>query len=166
MGADVTVLTSHEEKVVDALRLGATDVVLVSDRKQMARNAATLDFILSTIPQPHDPNPYIELLDSEGIYANVGCLAPLKGRLDMSKMNIDRKSVVTTLIGGIAETQEVLDFCGKHNIGSEIQVISIEDVNAAFQKVDRGEVDFRYVIDMSTLHGKQADESLAAKIGL
>jgi uncharacterized zinc-type alcohol dehydrogenase-like protein len=166
MGATVTVITTSREKRDAALRLGAAEAVVSTDKAEMQAHAGRLDLIVSTIPQPHDPNLYMPLLRREGVYVVVGCLAPLKAPLDCSKLNIDRKSVGTTLIGGIAETQELLDFCGKHSIVSEIEVIPIDRVNEAFGEVDDGRVAFRYVIDMATLKGKQPDESLAAKVGL
>jgi alcohol dehydrogenase (NADP+) len=166
LGSTVTVLTTHPEKKSDALKLGAARVIVSSDAAEMKRSARTLDFILSTIPQPHDANRFMPLLKRDGTYTVVGCIAPLKTPLDLSQMLIDRKSLGTSLIGGIAETQEVLDFCGKHNIVSEIKIISIDQLNDAFKQIDKGELDFRYVIDMSTLRGKTEDDSLASKVGL
>jgi uncharacterized zinc-type alcohol dehydrogenase-like protein len=166
LGATVTVLTTSKEKKEDALRLGATRVVLSTDEADMKGSAATLDFVLSTIPQPHDANLYMPLLKRDGIYTVVGCLAPLKLPLDVSKMVTDRRSLGTSLIGSLAETQDVLDFCGKNGIVSEIEVIPIDQVNDAFKQIDRGEIDFRYVIDMASIHGKREDDSIAAKVGL
>jgi len=166
MGADVTVITTSEKKIDDAMKIGAAGVIVSTDEKSMKSHVASLDFILSTIPESHDANPYMTLLRRDGIYAVVGCIMPLKGSLDLSKMIVDRKSLVTSLIGGIAETQEVLDFCGEHNIVSEVQMISIDEVNDAFSHLAKGDVDFRYVIDMSTIKGKQEDDSLLGKVGL
>lgn len=166
MGATVTVITTSKEKSAHALKLGASKVVMSENKDEMKAAEASLDLILSTIPEAHDPNPYIALLAREGVYTIVGCLTPLKVPLDMSKMNPDRKSVGSTLIGGIKETQEALDFFAAHNIVSDIKLIPIDDVNAAFKAVDEGKADFRYVIDMATLKGKKEDDSIAAKVGL
>ena len=130
----------------------------------MKQHARSFDFILNTIPQPHDINPYMELLKRDGTLTIVGCVAPLSKPLDMSKILIDRKSVGSSLIGGIAETQETLDFCAQHNITANIQIIDIGDLNDAFAKINKGEVDFRYVIDMATLDNKKADDSLIDQI--
>ena len=166
LGAEVTVISHTEDKKDDALNRGASHFILSSDKEAMKAAANSLDFILSTIPQPHDPNPYIELLGRDGIYTVVGCIAPLKAPLDLSTMVLDRKGLATSLIGSIAETQEVLEFCAQHGITPEIQVIPIDDINDAFEKVNAGEVDFRYVIDMASIQGKEPDQSLAAKVGL
>jgi alcohol dehydrogenase (NADP+) len=166
MGATVTVVTTSKDKEAAARKLGAAAVVVSTEKDEMKAHACTLDLILSTVPQPHDPNLYTPLLKRDGVYVVVGCLAPLKAPLDMSTMSFDRKSVGSTLIGGIAETQEVLDFCGEHGIVSEIETIPVDRINEVYKSVDKGEVAFRYVIDMSSLHGKQEDGSLLAKAGL
>ena len=166
LGARVTVLTTSPEKREDALQLGAADLVVSTDEAQMEAHAAKLDFILSTIPQPHDANLYMPLLKREGIYTVVGCIAPLTAPLDLSKMITDRRSLATSLIGSRKETQEVLDFCAKHGIKPVTKLIPVDGINDAFKHVDAGDVDFRYVIDMATLAGKHEDDSLAAKVGL
>lgn len=157
MGADVTLITTSPEKKDDALALGAKDVVVSTDKDAMAEYEMKLDFILSTIPQSHDINLYIPLLKREGVLTIVGCIAPTSKPVDLSKLITDRKSIGTSLIGGIAETQEVLDFCSTHNISANVQVIPIQGVNEAFNKIDKGEVDFRFVIDMESLKGAIAD---------
>jgi uncharacterized zinc-type alcohol dehydrogenase-like protein len=166
MGADVTVVTTSDGKRAEALRLGASEVILSTDKKQMESAGNRLDLVLSTIPSSHDPNPYFPLLRRDGTYVVVGCLAPLKAPLDCSKLNVDRKNVGTTLIGGIAETQATLDFCGAHGIVSEIELIPVDRLNQAFKDVDEGKVALRYVMDMATLKGKTEDDSVLAKVGL
>jgi uncharacterized zinc-type alcohol dehydrogenase-like protein len=166
LGCDVTVISTSHEKRGAALKLGASEMLLSTDGTQMKSHAGTLDLILSTIPQPHDPNLYLPLLRRDGVYAIIGCLERLATPLDCSKMCVDRRSVGTTLIGGIAQTQELLDHCGKHGIVSDIERIAIDQINEAFARVDKGEVAFRYVIDMASLKGKDVDESVAAKLGL
>lgn len=140
-------------------------MIVSSDKHEMENNERTLDFIISTIPQPHDANPYALLLKTDGVLTIVGCISPLKTPIDFSKLIPDRKSLGSSLIGGIAETQEVLDFCGKHNIVSDIKIIPIDQINEAFESVDKGEVDYRYVIDMSTLKGKDEKKGLLGKLG-
>jgi uncharacterized zinc-type alcohol dehydrogenase-like protein len=166
MGADVTVITHTPEKRKAALALGSRGVILSTDKEDMKANEYAFDLILSTIPEPHDPNLYIPLLKRDGCYTVVGCLAPLSKQLDMSKMNPDRRSIGSTLIGGIAETQKMLDFCAEHGISADIKVIPIDEINTAFDSVQDGEVAYRYVIDMATLRAKTVDDSLAAKVGL
>lgn len=151
LGADVTVITTSKEKAQTALSLGAHKVVLSTDEQDMRDNANSLEFILSTIPQPHDANVYFPLLKRDGVLTIVGCIAPLKAPLDLSKILIDRKSLGTSLIGGIAETQQVLEFCAEHGIRSDIELISVDELNEAVDRIDSGEIPFRYVIDMATL---------------
>src|SRR5450830_669422 len=138
LGAQVTVITTSKDKTEAALKLGATGVIYSDSDSEMDENANSLDFILSTIPQPHDANIYFPLLKRDGVLTIVGCIAPLKAPLDLSKILIDRKSLGTSLIGGIAETQEVLDFCSEHNIVSYIKIIPIDEINEAFEKIDKG----------------------------
>ncbi len=152
LGADVTVITSNSEKMDAAFELGADRVIFSEDKADMEKNGNSLDFILNTIPQPHDVNVYFPLLKRDGVIAIVGCIAPLKAPLDLSKILIDRKTLGTSLIGSIEETQEVLDFCALHNIAANIKVIPISEINEAFKEIDNGEVSFRYVIDMATLN--------------
>ena len=165
MGAEVTLITTSPDKSDDAKKLGAVNVIVSDDKDAMKNNEATLDFILSTIPQSHDINPYITLLRREGVITVVGCIAPTTKPIDLSKMLPDRKNLGTSLIGSIAETQEVLDFCSEHNITANIQIIPIDQVNEAFDKIDRGEIDFRYVIDMATIKGMKEDKTFLEKAG-
>ena len=164
MGADVTVVTTHPNKRDDALRFGAKHVVVSSDESDMKSHRAKFDFILSTIPESHDINPYAALLKRDGVIAVVGCIAPLTSPLDLSKMIPDRKSIGSSLIGGIAETQEMLDFCSANGIVANIKLIPIDEVNEAFDKVDSGEIDFRYVIDMKSIQGKQQEPGLLERL--
>lgn len=149
MGADVTVFTRTKEKLQEAARLGVKGV-LEDDEDALASLKASFDFILSTVPEKHDVNPFIALLKRDKTLAVVGALEPLKPVNNM-EVAMNRKSVAGSLIGSIAETQEVLDFCAHHGIGPDIQLIPIQDINDAFKKVEDGEVRFRYVIDMATL---------------
>ncbi len=154
MGAEVTVLTTSIEKKDYALELGAIEVIDANDHKEMRSNEKTLDFIISTIPQPHDVNPYVKLLNLDGHLVIVGCIAPLTKPIDMTKMIPDRRSLGSSLIGSIAETQDVLDFCAKNNIQPNIKIISIEKVNEAYEIINDKKADFRYVIDMASIKSK------------
>jgi uncharacterized zinc-type alcohol dehydrogenase-like protein len=149
MGADVTVFTTSADKFDDGKRLGVK-VILEKDKDQLAALVSSFDFMLSTIPEKHDVNPFIKLLKRDCALVVVGALeslAPVNNQL----LAFQRKSLAGSLIGNLADTQEVLDFCAQHNIGPDIEVIPIQDINEAYKKVEHGEVRFRYVIDMSTL---------------
>jgi len=149
MGADVTVFTHTKEKVEEASRFGIS-AVLEKDKQAMQRLASSFDFILSTIPEKHDINPFIELLKRDCTLCVVGALEPLEPVNNM-QVAFHRKAVAGSLIGNLADTQEVLDFCAKHAIGPDIELINIEEVNDAYDKVEKGDVRFRYVINMASL---------------
>ena len=157
MGAEVVLFTTSEEKLEEAARLGVTAYLAddVEEEEFLKKHKATFDFILSTIPEKSDLNPFIPLLKRDCSLVVVGALEPLS---PMNNMDIagQRKSVGGSLIGSIAETQEVLDFCAEHKIGPDVQVIPIDEINDAYSKVEGGEVRFRYVIDMSTLKAEAA----------
>ena len=157
MGAQVTVFSTDPEKEADARKFGAVEFVLSTDKKAMTTRESTFDFILSTIPVAHDINPYISLLKRDSTLALVGALGPFAKPTDNQQVAFYRRNVAGSLIGGIAETQEVLDFCGQHNIVSEIELINIEDINGAFKKMDKGEVRYRSVIDIATLRAQEAE---------
>ena len=151
MGAKVTAITTKEEKRKAALALGADDVLVSEDKDEMKAYETMFDFILVTIPDPFDINPYICLLNVRGSLVTVGLLGPYKvptNNMEVAKLG---RSIGGSLIGGIRETQEVLDFCAEHNILPQVQMINIEDINDAFDKVKNEEVRFRYVIDMKSL---------------
>jgi uncharacterized zinc-type alcohol dehydrogenase-like protein len=149
MGAEVTVFTHHEEKLEDAGKFGIT-AVLEKDKEALEPLKSSFDFILSTIPQKHDINPFIELLKRDCTLCVVGALEPLEPVNNM-QVAFHRKQIAGSLIGNLADTQEVLDFCAKHGIGPDIELINIEEVNDAYDKVEKGDVRFRYVIDMASL---------------
>ncbi len=154
LGAKVTVFTSHKDKRNDAERLGAT-AVMEDDAEALKPLEASFDFILSTIPEKHDINPFIPLLKRDKTICLVGALEPMKG-VDNSQVAFSRRSVAGSLIGGIAETQEVLDLCAEHGIGPDIEIIPIQQINDAFKAMDKGDVRFRYVIDMASLREEEA----------
>jgi uncharacterized zinc-type alcohol dehydrogenase-like protein len=156
MGAEVTLFTTTKEKIEEAQKLGFT-AVLEKDKQALEKLATSFDFILSTVPEKHDLNPFVELLKRDSVLCVVGALEPLAPTDNMSMAQM-RRSVAGSLIGNLAETQEILDFCAEHGIGPEIEMIRIQDVNDAYKKVEKGEVRFRYVIDMASLKEEIAGE--------
>jgi uncharacterized zinc-type alcohol dehydrogenase-like protein len=149
-GAQVIAFTRSPEKAADARRFGASDVVVSTDEKAMAAYAGTLDYILSTIPESHDVNPYTKLLKRDGRLTLVGALEPLEPGIDNSQLAFKRQSVGGSLIGSIAETQEILDFCAAHGIASDVEVVPAQKINEAFDNVVRGKARYRYVIDAAS----------------
>lgn len=150
MGAYVVVITTSQNKVEDAKRLGADEVILSTDPEQMKSKARTLDFILDCVSAQHDINAYLSLLKRDGRLTLVG--AP-EHPLPVSAFSLilNRISFSGSLIGGIKETQEMLDFCGKHNITSDIELIQMQDINKAYDRLLKGDVKYRFVIDMASL---------------
>lgn len=154
MGAEVTVFTRTKEKLEEAARLGVTGI-LEGDADAMKPLKSSFDFMLSTIPEKHDLSPFIDLLKRDRAIVVVGALEPL-APVNNQQVAMHRKSVAGSLIGNLADTQEVLDFCAEHGIGPDVEVIAIQDINDAYKKVERGDVRFRYVIDMATLKHEKA----------
>jgi alcohol dehydrogenase (NADP+) len=150
MGAEVIVFTTSESKVEDAKRLGADDVVLSKDKQQMARYASKLHFVLDAVSAQHDINAYLGLLKVDGSLALVG--AP-EHPLPVAAFSLIpyRRNFAGSMIGGIAETQEMLDFCGKHNIVADIEMIDIQQINEAYERLLKGDVKYRFVIDMASI---------------
>jgi uncharacterized zinc-type alcohol dehydrogenase-like protein len=151
LGAEVTLFSRSPGKEADARRLGANKVVISTDAAQMASVAGRFDLIVDTVPMIHDVNPYLPTLTLDGTLVLVGYLGDLNPMLNTVPMIMGRKSVAGSLIGGIAETQELLDFCGKHAIASDVEVIRIQEVNEAFERMLRSDVKYRFVIDMASL---------------
>ena len=151
LGAQVTLFTRSPGKEADALRLGAHKVVLSTDKAQMSGVAGQFDLIIDTVPYAHDLNPYLPTLVLDGTLVLVGYLGELTPALNSIRLLRGRKSVSASAIGGIAETQELLDFCGKHGITSDIEAIRIQDINAAYERMLRSDVKYRFVIDLSSL---------------
>ncbi|MGB5460389.1 MAG: NAD(P)-dependent alcohol dehydrogenase, partial [Eudoraea sp.] len=135
LGAHVTLFSRSPNKIQDALDLGADQVVISTDEDQMAGVQNNFDVIIDTVPYAHDINPYIGTLTTDGTLVLVGYLGPLDPMLNSVPMIMGRKTVAGSLIGGIAETQELLEFCGKHNITSEIEIIKIQDINQAYERM-------------------------------
>jgi len=151
LDAEVTLFTRSPGKEDDALRLGADRVVISTDAAQMAEVKGRFDLIVDTVPMIHDVNPYVPTLALEGTLVLVGYLGDLNPMLNTVPMIMGRKSIAGSLIGGIAETQEVLDFCGEHGIAADVEVIRIEEINEAYERMLRGDVKYRFVIDMTSL---------------
>jgi uncharacterized zinc-type alcohol dehydrogenase-like protein len=154
-GAHVVVFTTSVGKKEDALRLGAHEVVLSTNPEEMAKHAGTFDFILDAVSADHDINAYLALLTIDGNITLVG--APEKP-LPVSAFGliIGRKSLSGSAIGGIAETQEMLDFCGKHNITADVEIIPIQKIDDAYARLLKGDVKYRFSIDMASLKGEPA----------
>jgi uncharacterized zinc-type alcohol dehydrogenase-like protein len=151
LGADVTLFSRSTNKIQDAKHLGAHHVIISTDAKQMEQAMGQFDLIIDTVPYEHDLNPYIGTLNTNGTLVVVGYLGPLDPMLVTVPLIMGRKSVAGSLIGGIAETQELLDFCGKHNITSDVEVIDIQDINTAYERMLKSDVKYRFVINMSSL---------------
>jgi len=152
MGADVTVLSRSDSKRHDAARLGAHDYVATSQEGTLTRLARTFDFVIDTVSAPHDVNAYVELLKTDGTYILVGA-SPESIPISAFSLILRRRRLVGSLIGGIRETQEMLDFCGEHGLTSDVEVIPISQINEAYERVIQGDVKFRFVIDMASLVG-------------
>ena len=150
MGANVVMITTSPEKGEDARKLGAHEVLISKDGQAMQSQANSFDFILNTIPVGHDVNPYVDLLKRDGVMCIVGAIAPLPD-VDGFKLIFQRKTVAGSLIGGIEETQEMLDFCGEHNIVCDVEMIDMQNVNEAYDRTVKGDVKYRFVIDMNSL---------------
>jgi uncharacterized zinc-type alcohol dehydrogenase-like protein len=151
MGAHVVLFTTSSKKRDDALALGADEVVLSTDAEAMKGRAGSLDFIIDTVSAPHDLDPYISALTRDGTLTVVG--APPTAHPSPNVMNLimKRRTIAGSLIGGIEETQEMLDFCAEHGIVSEIEVIAMKDINDAYERMLKSDVKYRFVIDMATL---------------
>jgi uncharacterized zinc-type alcohol dehydrogenase-like protein len=151
LGAHVTLFSRTPGKEQDALNLGADQVIISTDDAQMSKVKGAFDLIIDTVPYVHDVNHYIPTLTISGTIVLVGYLGPLDPMLNTVPMILGRKSVAGSVIGGIAETQELLDFCGKHNITSEIEMIHMQDINEAYERMLKSDVKYRFVIDMASL---------------
>ena len=150
LGAHVVVYTTSTSKKADALRLGAHEVVISTNAEEMQQHAGTFDFILDTIAAEHDINAYINMLGRDGNITLVG--APEKPLVVSAfALLLGRRSLSGSIIGGIAETQEMLDFCGAHNITADVEVIPIQKVNEAYERLVKSDVKYRFSIDMASL---------------
>ncbi|MFJ3956501.1 NAD(P)-dependent alcohol dehydrogenase [Arthrobacter sp. NPDC090010] len=159
MGAGVTVFTTSESKREDALALGADRVVNSRDADQMLAATKSVDVIIDTVAASHDLNPYLRALRRDGVVFQLGLPSGAMPPVDPRLLIRRRAAYAGSLIGGIAETQEMLDFCAEHGVASEIETVSADGVDHAFDRMVAGDVKYRFVLDTSTLHsaGKEAD---------
>ena len=149
-GAHVVVFTTSPNKKEDALRLGADDVVISPNTDEMSKHAGSFDFILDAVSAEHDINAYLQLLRRDGNMTLVGA-APKPHAVAAFSLIFNRRSLSGSPIGSIAETQEMLDFCGKHNITADVEVIPIQKVNEAYERLSSADVKYRFSIDMASL---------------
>jgi uncharacterized zinc-type alcohol dehydrogenase-like protein len=149
-GAHVVQFTTSESKIADAKRLGADEVVISKDADAMKKQANSFDFILDTVSAPHDINPYLEALKRDATYAQVG-LPDKPPVIFPGHLLFKRRSWSGSIIGGMPETQEMLDYCAEKGITADVEVIPIQKINEAFERVVKADVKYRFVIDMSSL---------------
>ncbi|HEV2462275.1 MAG TPA: NAD(P)-dependent alcohol dehydrogenase [Acidobacteriaceae bacterium] len=149
-GAHVVQFTTSESKVKDAKRLGADEVVISKNADAMKKEANSFDFILDTVSAVHDINAYVPLVKRDGVYCQVG-LPDRPPVIDMRNLLFKRRALSGSIIGGMAETQEMLDYCAEHNIVSDVEVIPIQQINEAFERVLKSDVKYRFVIEMASL---------------
>lgn len=151
LGAEVTLFTRSLSKVEDAKRLGADHVVMSTDKTQMKSVRNSFDLIIDTIPTVHDISSYIPTLALDGTLVFVGLLGNLDEMLNTVPLIVGRRSIAGSLIGGIQETQELLDFCAEHNVTSDVEIINMQEINKAFERMENSDVKYRFVIDMQSL---------------
>lgn len=152
LGAHTVMITTSPDKSEDAKKLGADEVLISKDTKQMKEHFNSFDFLLNTIPVGHDMNPYINLLKRDATMVFVGAIEPLDP-INGGRLISKRRNIAGSLIGGLKETQEMLDFCGEHNITSDVEMIDIQNINTAYERVINSDVKYRFVIDMNSLKG-------------
>ncbi len=151
MGAHVVLFTTSQSKVEDAKRLGAHEVVISKNPDEFTPHAGTFDFILNTVAAPHNLDPFLNLLKRDGTMTLVGLPEDPHPSPSVAALIWKRRRLAGSLIGGIQETQEMLDFCGKHGITSDIEMIDVKDINEAYERMLRSDVKYRFVIDIATL---------------
>lgn len=150
MGAHVVMITTSEKKGEDAKKLGADEVLISKDAEAMKAHASSFDFLLNTIPVNHDVDPYLNLLKLNKTMVLVGAIEPLTN-VNGGTLIRKRRNLAGSLIGGIQETQEMLDFCGEHNVLPEVEMIDMQDINQAWDRVVKADVKYRFVIDMNSI---------------
>ena len=151
LGAEVTLFTRSESKVAEAKKQGADHVVISTDEAQMKAASETFDFMLDTVPVQHDINAYLNCLKFDGTHILVGLLDPIEPALQAGALVGKRRVLAGSLIGGMPETQEVLDFCAEHDITCDVEMLDIQNINEAYERMKKGDVKYRFVIDMNTL---------------
>ena len=165
-GAHVVVFTTSAGKKDDALRLGGDEVVVSRNANEMQRHAGSFDFILDTVSAEHDVNAYLNLLRVDGALTLVGA-PPKPLQVSAFSLIMGRRSLSGSNIGGIAETQEMVDFCGAHGITADVEIIPIQSVNEAYERLLKSDVKYRFSIDMASLRSEQPQQSVSAgaKVG-
>lgn len=156
MGAEVVLFTTSSNKIADGKRLGADEVIISTDKGQMAQQKNRFDFILNTVAAQHDLNPFLSALKRDGTMTMVGVPEHNHPSPHIFNLVVKRRSLAGSLIGGIAETQEMLDFCGKHNITADIELINVAQINDAYERMLKSDVKYRFVIDIDTLRKETA----------
>ena len=151
MGAEVTVLSRSKGKEKDAERLGASHFKITSDPENIKNLAGSFDFIIDTVSAAHDYNQYLALLKTNGVMVLLGA-PPTPSAVSAFPLIGGRRSLVGSLVGGIKETQEMLDYCADHNISSDIELINMNQINEAYERTLAGDVHYRFVIDMKSLN--------------
>ncbi|MBB1584030.1 NAD(P)-dependent alcohol dehydrogenase [Serratia sp. OS31] len=151
MGAHVVLFTTSASKVEDAKRLGAHEVVISRNPEEMAQHTNSFDFILNTVAAQHDLNPFLNLLRRDGTLTLVGAPEHDHPSPQVFNLIMKRRRIAGSLIGGIAETQEMLDFCGQHGITSDIELIPMQQINEAFGRMLKSDVKYRFVVDIDSL---------------
>ncbi|GKX63511.1 NADP-dependent alcohol dehydrogenase [Pragia fontium] len=151
LGAEVTLFTRSADKEADARRLGAHHIVFSTDEAQMSTVKGQFDLIIDTVPYVHDINSYMPTLNLDGTLVFVGYLGDLTPMLNTIPLILGRRSVAGSCIGGIAETQDMLDFCGQHNITADVELINMQEINQAYERMLNSDVKYRFVIDMASL---------------
>ncbi|MDQ6815516.1 MAG: NAD(P)-dependent alcohol dehydrogenase [Bacteroidota bacterium] len=149
-GAEVTLLSTSSSKEADAVELGAHKFVLTTDDASVQQLAGYFDFILDTVASSHDLNIYLSMLSTHGTLVCLG-IDPASTQISTLPMVFGARSLSTSLIGGLAETQEMLDYCAEHNITADVEIIDMKDINKAYERMERRDVKYRFVIDMATL---------------
>ena len=150
MGAEVTVISRSASREAEARRLGADHLLVSTDKVAMEKAANSLDIIIDTVPVKHDVNPYIPLLDIDGTLCIVGHVGPMP-EFDSAPLLFGRRRIAGSPIGGIAQTQELLNFCARKNVLPDCEMITIDQVNDAYRRLEKSDVKYRFVIDMASL---------------
>lgn len=156
MGAEVTLFTRSPGKESDARRLGAHNVILSTDTAQMGSVKGRFDLIIDTVPYAHDVNPYLPTLTFNGALVLVGYMGPLADPVAAGSLVYGRRALAGSFIGGVAATQEMLDFCAQHGVVSDVEVIPIQEINHAYDRLLNSDVKYRFVIDMASLKSEAA----------
>lgn len=151
MGAKVTLFTRSASKAAEGKRNGADHVVISSDADQMQQAVGSLKYVLDTVRVEHDLNPYLACLGVDGVYLLVGQLTPLSPPVDAIPLVLGRRSILGSCIGGMPETQQMLDFCAEQGISCDIEMLDIRNIGEAYERMKRGDVRYRFVIDMASL---------------